>query len=168
MASGRLSIANARMYTVSADAGAAWHALLSAIIAASGLPIAVIEHPAPAPLEDLWLRNDQAAVFMCGLPFSRARPAPVLVAAPVPAPADFGGEPRYWSDLVVRADSHAETVAGCPVRRGPRNGRRGAHRFLCVVLARQVPSGSDFAGARGWPHGADAHSATGGLVHRNP
>jgi ABC-type phosphate/phosphonate transport system substrate-binding protein len=51
------------------------------------------------------------AVFMCGLPFSRAEPPPVLVAAPVPSPAEFGGEARYWSDLVVRADSGFRTVA---------------------------------------------------------
>jgi ABC-type phosphate/phosphonate transport system substrate-binding protein len=51
------------------------------------------------------MRTDQAAVFMCGLPYSRAEPQPVLIAAPVPSPAEFHGAPRYWSDFVVRKDS---------------------------------------------------------------
>lgn len=98
-------IANARMYAVSPEAAAAWRALLSAIFATAGMPVTVIDHPAPAPLEELWRRTDQGAVFMCGLPFSRAAPQPVLMAAPVPSPADFSGRAEYWSDFVVRADS---------------------------------------------------------------
>jgi ABC-type phosphate/phosphonate transport system substrate-binding protein len=100
-----MTIANARMYSVSAEAGAVWRNLLSAIIAQAGVPATVIDHPAPAPLEELWLRNDQAAVFMCGLPYSRAVPQPVLIAAPIPSPAEFHGAPQYWSDFVVRKDS---------------------------------------------------------------
>jgi hypothetical protein len=98
-------IANARMYSVSPAAAAAWGRLLSAIAARSGVPVSVVEHPAPAPLADLWRRTDQGAVFMCGLPFSRALPQPVLIAAPVPSPAEFNGRAEYWSELVVRADS---------------------------------------------------------------
>ena len=100
-----MTIANARMYSVSAEAGAVWRNLLSAIIARAGVPTTVIDHPAPAPLEELWLRNDQAAVFMCGLPYSRAKPQPVLIAAPIPSPAEFHGTPHYWSDFVVRKGS---------------------------------------------------------------
>ena len=98
-------IANARMYSVSTEAGAAWRALLSEMVAQAGVPATVIDYPPPAPLEDLWLRTDQAAVFMCGLPYSRAEPPPVLIAAPVPSPAEFRGAPQYWSDFVVREDS---------------------------------------------------------------
>jgi ABC-type phosphate/phosphonate transport system substrate-binding protein len=103
-------IANARMYSVSAEAGAAWRELLSGIIAQAGVPATVIDHPAPAPLEDLWSRPDLAAVFMCGLPYSRAEPQPVLIAAPVPSPAEFHGAAAYWSDFVVREDSAFRTV----------------------------------------------------------
>jgi ABC-type phosphate/phosphonate transport system substrate-binding protein len=103
-------IANARMYSVSAEAGAVWHKLLSAIIAQAGVPVAVIDYPAPAPLEDLWSRTDQAAVFMCGLPYSRAEPQPVLIAAPIPSPAEFHGVAHYWSDFVVRKDSDFHEV----------------------------------------------------------
>jgi ABC-type phosphate/phosphonate transport system substrate-binding protein len=98
-------IANARMYSVSAQAGAVWRNLLSAIIAQAGVPATVIDHPAPAPLEELWSRNDQGAVFMCGLPYSRAETQPILIAAPVPSPAEFQGTPHYWSDFVVRKGS---------------------------------------------------------------
>jgi ABC-type phosphate/phosphonate transport system substrate-binding protein len=103
-------IVNARMYSVSTEAGAVWRELLSAIIAQAGVPASVIDYPPPAPLEDLWLRTDQAAVFMCGLPYSRAEPRPALIAAPVPSPAEFHGAPRYWSDFVVRKDSALQTV----------------------------------------------------------
>jgi ABC-type phosphate/phosphonate transport system substrate-binding protein len=103
-------IANARMYSVSAEAGTVWRELLSGIIAKAGVPVVVIDYPAPAPLEDLWLRTDQAAVFMCGLPYSRAEPRPVLIAAPIPSPAEFHGAPHYWSDFVVRKDSAFRTV----------------------------------------------------------
>ena len=56
-------------------------------------------------------RRDLAAVFMCGLPFSLAQPRPVLIAAPVPSPAAFGGEACYWSEFVVREDSSFATAA---------------------------------------------------------
>ncbi len=98
-------IANARMYSVSPGAAALWGALLSALAATAGVPMTVIDHPAPAPLEELWRRTDQGAVFMCGLPFARAEPPPVLLAAPVPSPPEFQGQAQYWSDLVVREDS---------------------------------------------------------------
>ena len=99
-------IANARMYSVNAEAGAVWRELLSGIIARAGLSIAVVDHPPPSPLEDLWSRTDLAAVFMCGLPYSRAEPSqPLLIAAPIPSPAEFRGTPHYWSDFVVSAGS---------------------------------------------------------------
>ena len=103
-------IANARMYSVSPPVAGLWRTLLSAVIAEAGVAVTLIEHAAPAPLEELWSRSDQGAVFMCGLPFSRAQPQPMLIAAPVPSPAEFGGQAQYWSDFVVRADSAFGTV----------------------------------------------------------
>jgi ABC-type phosphate/phosphonate transport system substrate-binding protein len=103
-------IANARMYSVSAEAAALWGRLLSAIIDKAGVPMSVIEHPYPKPMEALWRRTDLGAVFMCGLPFSRATPQPAIVAAPVPSPPEFGGAARYFSEFVVRADSRFHTV----------------------------------------------------------
>jgi ABC-type phosphate/phosphonate transport system substrate-binding protein len=70
----------------------------------------VLEHTAPAPINELWQRPDKAAVFMCGLPFSRSDPRPELIAAPVPSPPDFRGLPQYWSEMVVRKDSGYQTI----------------------------------------------------------
>ena len=98
-------IANARMYSVSSAAAAAWRRLLQAVIEQSKLDIELLEHAEPRPLGELWLRGDMAAVFMCGLPFSLSRPQATLVAAPVPSPRDFRGLPQYWSEMVVRTGS---------------------------------------------------------------
>jgi ABC-type phosphate/phosphonate transport system substrate-binding protein len=104
-------IANARMYSVSPEAGGHWRMLLSAIGAQAGVDLSYMEYAAPAPLDALWQRPDLGAVFMCGLPFARAAPPLALVAAPVPAPVEFADQPRYWSDWVVREDSAYRTVS---------------------------------------------------------
>jgi ABC-type phosphate/phosphonate transport system substrate-binding protein len=104
-------IANARMYSVDPTVAALWRALLTAVIHEASAPITLLEYPAPAPLEALWQRPDLGAVFMCGLPFSRATPQPLLIAAPVPSPAEFADTPTYWSVFVVRQDSGYRSVA---------------------------------------------------------
>jgi ABC-type phosphate/phosphonate transport system substrate-binding protein len=103
-------IANARMYSVTAAVGALWQRLFAAIAAQTSLPITVFEHREPEPIAALWGRPDKAAVFMCGLPFSRAEPKPSIVAAPVPAAAPFAGEAVYCSEWVVRAQSRLVTL----------------------------------------------------------
>jgi ABC-type phosphate/phosphonate transport system substrate-binding protein len=103
-------IANARMYSISPDAAEAWKALLAGVAACAGLALDVIDYPAPAPLSGLWDRPDKAAVFMCGLPYSRSETRPEILVAPVPSPTDFDGKPHYWTDLVVRADSPFQTL----------------------------------------------------------
>jgi len=87
-----------------------WRQLLSAIIAHARVSATVMDYPAPAPLADLWSRSDKAAVFMCGLPFSLAEPQPVLMAAAIPSPPEFQGQPQYWSDFVVREDGAFRTL----------------------------------------------------------
>lgn len=98
-------IANARMYSVSPAAGVAWQELFAIIVQRSGLKIRYVDHPPPLPIDQLWQRPDKAAVFMCGLPYSRAAVRAELVAAPVPSPSAFRGQPQYWSEFVVKADS---------------------------------------------------------------
>src|ERR1700683_1343242 len=97
-------IANARMYSVSPEAAGLWRALLSAIIEHAGLDITLLEHTEPVPIDELWRRPDKAAVFMCGLPFSRSEPRPELIAAPVPSPHEFRRLPHSWSEMVVRKE----------------------------------------------------------------
>ena len=92
------------MYSVSVAAAESWRELLAHVARHARQPVQVIDYPAPAPLPELWARPDKAAVFMCGLPYSRAEPRPHLLAAPVPAASEFGGQPIYWSEFVVRAE----------------------------------------------------------------
>ena len=97
-------VANARMYSVTPQAKAAWQALFAWIAETSGVPLVQLDHAPPAPLETLWERDDLGAAFMCGLPFALTSRQPSLVAAPVLSLPRYGGMPRYCTDLVVRAD----------------------------------------------------------------
>src|SRR6201988_3453901 len=101
-------IANARMYSVTPPVAALWRSLLAAILADTGAAIEIVDHAPPAPIAELWARPDKAAVFMCGLPQSRALPRPALVAAPVPSLSAYRHRAVYWTDMVVRADSEFE------------------------------------------------------------
>jgi ABC transporter, phosphonate, periplasmic substrate-binding protein len=91
-------IANARMYSVTPQVGALWRRLLASVLAPVDGAVEIVEHAPPAPIAELWQRPDKAAVFMCGLPLSRAEPRPAIVAAPVPSPAAYGGRACYWTD----------------------------------------------------------------------
>lgn len=104
-------IASARMYSVTPAAAKLWRRLLEGIAERAGQVIDVLDWPAPLPLAELWDRPDKAAVFMCGLPFSLTSPPPETVAAPVPALPRCGGQPLYWSELVVRADSEFQQLS---------------------------------------------------------
>jgi ABC-type phosphate/phosphonate transport system substrate-binding protein len=97
--------ANARMYSVTPAVKAAWQDLLAWVARTSGVPLAYLDHAAPAPLEARWERDDLGAAFMCGFPFASAMRKPTILAAPVPSPPRYGGKPCYCTDLIVRADS---------------------------------------------------------------
>src|ERR1041384_4102814 len=97
--------ANARMYAVTPAVKAAWQHLFAWVAQASGVPLAYLDHAAPAALETLWERGDLGAAFMCGFPFASAAVKPQLLAAPIPSPPRYGGKPCYCTDLVVLADS---------------------------------------------------------------
>jgi ABC-type phosphate/phosphonate transport system substrate-binding protein len=144
-------IANARMYAVGAQASELWRALLSAVTAQAGLNVEVIEHAPSACLDDLWRRTDMAAVFMCGLPYSRADPKPSLIAAPVPSPAEFAGRPEYWSELVVRGDSRfydlESTLGGTLCLTAP-NSQSGYAAALQYLMAFHVARTAKAGGAR--------------------
>jgi ABC-type phosphate/phosphonate transport system substrate-binding protein len=142
-------IANARMYAVGAQASELWRALLSTVTAQAGLNVEVIEHAPPECLDDLWRRTDMAAVFMCGLPYSRADPKPMIIAAPVPSPAEFARLPKYWSELVVRGDSRfsdlQSTFGGklCLTAPNSQSGYAAALQYLMAVdVARAGKAGA--------------------------
>jgi ABC-type phosphate/phosphonate transport system substrate-binding protein len=98
-------VANARMYSVSSDAGLAWRRLFDWLSAASGVPLDVIDHAYPAALPDLWKRSDLGAAFVCGWPYASRLSHLQIVAAPVPRASRTQRRPLYWTDMVVRADS---------------------------------------------------------------
>jgi ABC-type phosphate/phosphonate transport system substrate-binding protein len=110
-------IANARMYSVGDSVAASWRTLLDWVAARAGVACEVMDYPAPAPLPALWARPDMGCVFMCGFPIANARPAPRILAAPVPEPARYGGAPVYFTDIVVRADSPLHDLADAFGRR---------------------------------------------------
>jgi ABC-type phosphate/phosphonate transport system substrate-binding protein len=159
-------IANARMYSLSPQVADLWRTLLRAVIEHADLDIELIEHNEPEPIDELWQRSDMAAVFMCGLPYSRAAPRPELVAAPVPSPMEFRGAPQYWSELVVRKDSVLNRIedtfggrialttphsqSGCLAALEYLRAARGTFPLYREVIAPQItPVGAMRAVARG-------------------
>ena len=105
-----LMIVNARMYSVTSGVGELWSELLGNIVRASGGSHDVLDYPPPQPLGPLWARDDKSAVFMCGLPWSLSDRDDSILVAPVPSPEAYGGEPVYWSYLVVPADSKHKSI----------------------------------------------------------
>jgi ABC-type phosphate/phosphonate transport system substrate-binding protein len=98
------------MYAATPAAKQAWRDILAWALGRAGLAWDVIEHDAPAPLAELWAREDLGCALMCGLPFSQRRPRPVLVAAPVPSPPRYEGRPIYFTDIAVAAGSPLQSL----------------------------------------------------------
>lgn len=99
-----------RMYNAAPGAAAAWRALFGRVFADLELPVTLIEHGWPRPIETLWSEPQLCCAFMCGWPFARARPAMQAIAAPIPSPPEYGSLPRYRSEFLVRADSGWTTL----------------------------------------------------------
>jgi ABC-type phosphate/phosphonate transport system substrate-binding protein len=98
-------IVNARMYSVAPAAKAAWRELLEWILEHANVHMEFVDQEPPATLADLWARSDLGCAMMCGLPYSRRKPRPILLAAPVPSPERYANRAVYFTDIVVRADS---------------------------------------------------------------
>lgn len=100
-------IANARMYAVAPGAAAAWGEIFDHLTASTGVALHHLHHAMPAPIAELWARQDLACTFLCGWPWAeegfrrRGLAAPVLVDE---------AAPQYRSRLVVRADSRFQTL----------------------------------------------------------
>jgi ABC-type phosphate/phosphonate transport system substrate-binding protein len=108
---GTAPVANARMYAVTPAVRDAWRALFAWVARRAAVPLSYLEHAAPAPLEELWTRDDLALAFVCGYPFARQTFPLAPVAVPVPSPPRYGGRPVYCTDFVVRADSPIRMLA---------------------------------------------------------
>lgn len=92
------------MYNATPEVAAAWRSLFARVHAGLGLPIEVIEHRWPQPIESLWEEKELCGAFMCGWPFARAA-GMQPIAAPVPSPAHYEGLPRYRSEFLARTAS---------------------------------------------------------------
>lgn len=99
------------MYAVSPGAEAAWRTLIGHVAAEAGLAFDDVPYPAPQPLEALWRRPDLGCVQMCGFPIATGLAAVQPVAAPIPDAPWADGQAVYRSDLIVRSDSPARTLA---------------------------------------------------------
>jgi len=146
-------IASARMYAIGPAAAAAWRAILDWALTVAGVDGEVLDYPAPQPLSALWTRPDLACAFMCGYPFATAAPRPRLLAAPVPGPAEYGGRPVYWTDVVVAATARfarIEDTFGGRFAWTARDSQSGwqAPRLLLAPYA-QRRGGALFAGTVG-------------------
>lgn len=97
-------IACSRMYNVDPACRSAWDTIFAWVSNCAGVALDVVPHAAPAPLQDLWARDDMGCVFMCGWPWAMAAPRPILLAAPAPSPPRYGGRAVYFTDFVVRDD----------------------------------------------------------------
>jgi len=112
-----IPVASARMYSWAPTLTAAWKRLLEWVSARAGNATQVLEIADPYPLEELWAREDLGCVFMCGYPWALRAERPHLLAAPVPSPPRYRGQPIYFTDFIVRADSPyrtlEDTFGGC-------------------------------------------------------
>jgi ABC-type phosphate/phosphonate transport system substrate-binding protein len=106
-------IGNARMYAVAPEAAAAWRTLLAAVAERAGVALDIIDHPYPAPLPELWARDDLGCVFMCGWPYAKDPRGRQILAAPIPDAAWADGHARYRTDFVVADAAPFTTLESC-------------------------------------------------------
>jgi ABC-type phosphate/phosphonate transport system substrate-binding protein len=100
-----IGVVNARMYSVTPAAKAAWRTVFEWVLARAGVQGEWVDHDPPRLIAALWERDDLGCTMMCGLPFSRRTPQPVLLAAPVPSAPRYGNRSIYCTDIAVRADA---------------------------------------------------------------
>lgn len=133
---------NARMYAVTPEVEAGWRTLLTHITAEAGVDLTYMPHPAPQPLEDLWLRRDLGCALMCGYPIA-LKLAPVIpIAAPIPRAEWAAGLPVYRSDLIVRQDAPYRTLAdtfGARAGWTVEHSQSGFNAFRHHLLAYRTP-----------------------------
>lgn len=102
-------IASARLYEWAPSLTVAWSRLLEWVAVTARVRLEIVESRSMS-LDELWARDDLGCVFMCGYPYALREQRPALLAAPVPAPARFGGRAVYVSDFIVAAGSPYRTL----------------------------------------------------------
>ena len=152
-------IANARMYAINEHVASAWRELFEWVAHDADVPLEVVAHAAPLPLGALWRRDDLGCALMCGYPWATWKHSddrPIALAAPIPSLPACKGEPIYWTDIVVRADSRFTTIDEL-------YGARFAFTVEDSQSGYQAPRG--FFGERAMANGGRFFSATIGPLH---
>jgi ABC-type phosphate/phosphonate transport system substrate-binding protein len=99
-------------YAVTPSVEVAWKELLLRIGRDAGIAFDFLSYPLPQPQEELWARSDIGCVFfMCGYPIAMRHFAVAPIAAPILSAPWAQGRAVYRSDLIVKADSHFQTLA---------------------------------------------------------
>ncbi len=101
-------IGSARMYEWAPSLIQRWRELLEWVAGRANVDLELAR--TADSLDELWAREDLGCVLMCGYPYALRERRPALLAAPVPAPPRYGGQPVYVTDFIVRADSAFATL----------------------------------------------------------
>lgn len=124
------------------------HAVAQALGRAIGVPVDfVVDRPWPQR-EQMLYDGEVHVAWLCGLPYvreaDRRDPCIELLAAPVMRQARYGAQPVYFTDMVVRRDHPARTLAdllGLSVAINEPNSHSG-YQVLRHALAEQgLPTG---------------------------
>lgn len=100
---------------------------------------------------DRFADGDGDLALLCGLPYVWLRERRVGVdplAAPVPAGPRYGGQPWYWSDVLVRSDDHRSSLGSLAGSRWGYNETR-SHSGYGIVACELARRGL------GWQHFGD-------------
>ena len=133
------------MYALDAHVESLWARVFARVADASGVALQPFAYPPPAPLRDLWLRNDLGCVFICGYPWATwdlteaLRPLPIAV--PLFLAHRHESHPVYCTDIVVRTDSRIDSMADLHGKRfayttpESQSGYQAPRRFFADVAA---------------------------------
>lgn len=102
-------IGSARMYEWAPSLIQRWRDLLTWVAARAEVDLELTDSRSDS-LDELWASEDMGCVLMCGYPYALRERRPVLLAAPVPSPPRYGGQPVYVTDFIVRAEGAFATL----------------------------------------------------------
>ena len=123
-------------------------AVAQALGRAIGVPVEfVVDHPWPQR-EQMLYDGEVHVAWLCGLPYvreaDRCDPRIELLAAPVMRPARYGAQPVYFTDVMVRRDHRAQTLAdlrGASVAINEPNSHSDYHVLRHALAGQGLPAG---------------------------